>query len=98
MEKITIDLSSVESRSDIHDILISAFELPEDYGRNLDALYDCLSTKYIGEVIKVETLGFETLPEKLENYGKLILSIFSRVSDEMARIPDNSVFDVHRIS
>lgn len=38
-----IDGAAIESRGDLHDTLARQLSLPEWYGRNLDALYDCLT-------------------------------------------------------
>ncbi len=38
-----LDFSGITSREELHDYLAKKLELPEYYGRNLDALYDCLS-------------------------------------------------------
>lgn len=38
----TIDLSAVQDKAALHDMLSRALPLPNYYGRNLDALYDCL--------------------------------------------------------
>lgn len=44
---ITLRLSDATSYNDIHDWLADKLDLPTTYGRNLDALWDCL-TGYIG--------------------------------------------------
>ncbi|MBE7009813.1 MAG: barnase inhibitor [Ruminococcaceae bacterium] len=38
-----IDGAAVNSRSELHDALARQLALPEHYGRNLDALFDCLT-------------------------------------------------------
>ena len=38
-----IDLSDAADKQAVHDILSRALALPEHYGRNLDALWDCLT-------------------------------------------------------
>lgn len=38
----TIDLSGVQDKAALHDLLARSLPLPDYYGRNLDALYDCL--------------------------------------------------------
>ena len=40
---IRIDGAEILSRDDLHDALSRQLSLPEYYGRNLDALYDCLT-------------------------------------------------------
>ena len=38
-----IDLRGIESRGELHDLLEHTLQLPDYYGRNLDALRDVLS-------------------------------------------------------
>ncbi len=38
-----IDGAVIESREQLHDTLARQLSLPEHYGRNLDALFDCLT-------------------------------------------------------
>ena len=44
MTEYRIDISRVNSRDDLHDALEEALPLPSWYGRNLDALYDVLTS------------------------------------------------------
>lgn len=96
MEKITVDLTGIKTRSEIHDVLTKALSLPEYYGRNLDALYDCTSEIFAGRRIELTLVGFDTLPEEFVKYGKTIVSIFERVSSEMVVIEDDSILIVKR--
>ena len=43
MRKCTIDGAAMLTRADAHAQLARALELPEYYGANLDALWDCVS-------------------------------------------------------
>ena len=43
MKKIVLTFSGVTSKEEIHEYLKRKLDLPEYYGRNLDALYDCLT-------------------------------------------------------
>ena len=43
MNEIKIDCSTIETKADFHAALASALSLPDYYGKNLDALYDCLT-------------------------------------------------------
>ncbi len=38
-----IDGAAIRSRDELHDTLTEQLALPAHYGRNLDALYDCLT-------------------------------------------------------
>ena len=43
MRKVILNFSEAGTEEDIHEILQKALEFPAYYGRNLDALYDCLT-------------------------------------------------------
>lgn len=43
MENIVLDFRGLGDREELHDIIEQAMELPDYYGRNLDALYDVLT-------------------------------------------------------
>lgn len=45
METIVIDGAGLASRAAVHDYLFARLGLPDYYGRNLDALYDCLTER-----------------------------------------------------
>jgi len=49
MKQVILDGNVITTRTQLHDALYEQLQLPEWYGRNLDALYDCL-----GEVRDVE--------------------------------------------
>ena len=38
-----IDGAAIETREQLHDALAKQLSLPDYYGRNLDALFDCLT-------------------------------------------------------
>lgn len=42
--RLRINLSGLESKDQLHDLLALGLKLPPYYGRNLDALYDSLTT------------------------------------------------------
>ena len=43
MEIIRIDLGNAADKAELHDLLKERLALPGYYGRNLDALFDCLT-------------------------------------------------------
>ena len=47
MKKIILDFKPIRTKEDVHKYLSMKFDLPDYYGENLDALYDCLTE--IGE-------------------------------------------------
>lgn len=42
MKTIELDFKGCKYIGAVHEVLRSSFELPEYYGENLDALWDCL--------------------------------------------------------
>ena len=60
MKEITINCTAVASLTEIHDILARELNFPEWYGRNLDALHDCLTS--LCEETKITFLHFPALP------------------------------------
>ena len=51
----TIDLRNVKDPESMHDIIEYSLPVPEYYGRNLDALYDVLTSMPADTVITVFT-------------------------------------------
>ena len=45
MTHIVLDGSAIRDREGLHALLAERLSLPEHYGRNLDALHDCLTDK-----------------------------------------------------
>jgi len=43
MRQITLDFSLFTDRAEVHEYLAEKFSFPDHYGKNLDALYDCLT-------------------------------------------------------
>ena len=43
MKQITLDGNLLADAAKVHDYLKEMLEFPEYYGKNLDALYDCLT-------------------------------------------------------
>ena len=60
MKEITIDCTTVASMAEIHEILARELDFPEWYGKNLDALHDCLTA--ICQETKLTFLHFPALP------------------------------------
>ena len=44
MKQVTIDCTRMTNPDEVHDLFSQALDFPDWYGRNLDALYDMLSS------------------------------------------------------
>ncbi len=57
MDTIIIDCGPVSTPESLHSALAHALEFPEYYGKNLDALYDCLTD--VAEPIRLILMDFD---------------------------------------
>ncbi len=73
--RITLDCRMFSQRGEAHDYLAEKLNLPEYYGRNLDALYDCLSGVK-GEIV------FLHADEIDGGYAKKILRVFEDAKEQ----------------
>lgn len=68
MKEIVIDCRGFVPRSDLHSALANALSFPEHYGRNLDALHDCLTD--ISTETRIRLLHWEDVEKSLGNYAR----------------------------
>lgn len=75
---------AIGDRETLHDTLSRQLSLPEYYGRNLDALYDCLTD--LQEPLDVIVLHEEELREALGGYAGALLQVLKDSAAENGRI------------
>ncbi len=78
MQDITLDFTGCKYFLELHDVLKKAFGFPDYYGKNLDALWDCLDN-YCDWDLCVYVKGSNTLPKEFEEYMQKMIRIFERV-------------------
>lgn len=59
MREITIDCTGIPNGAALHALLAERLEFPSHYGKNLDALYDCLTE--ISQQTQITICGLEAL-------------------------------------
>lgn len=69
--KITVDGRRMTSKEVLHAQLKEQCGFPEDYGNNLDALYDLLTSR--SEPLEISIIYAEELKELLCGYGEAFL-------------------------
>lgn len=84
MVEIVLDGQVLQSLEDVHDRFAQALDLPEWYGRNLDALFDCLTD--LGEPVMVRLLHQETLEDRLGRRGRALVRLLRRAAEENFRV------------
>ena len=76
---VTLDGRTIDSCETLHQTLFELLQLPAWYGRNLDALYDCLTD--LREPITLRVIHAHALRETLGGYA----SGFGHVLDDSER-------------
>ena len=89
MQFITLDFTKCKYVDQIHEILKREFKFPDYYGKNLDALWDCLGHYYTCR-LHVYIVGLSTLTDEFKEYMNKILKIF----DDVHRDTPNVTFEV----
>ena len=77
--KICLDGRKMTDREALHTYLAETLTLPAYYGRNLDALHDCLTE--MGEV-GIEVTHQEEMLAALGKYGESLLRLFADIEKE----------------
>jgi len=75
-----IDGALIQSRESLHDTLAEQLALPEWYGRNLDALFDCLTDLH--EETEIRLVHPEELFAHLGVYADVLQAVLRDACDE----------------
>ena len=81
MEKIILDFSNCQYISHIYKEIKAKFDLPQNYGENLDALWDSLQW-YSFELTEITVRGFDNLIDKFDDYAYKVKEVFELVTAE----------------
>lgn len=79
---IVLDFTDCKYLGEIHKILKTKFGLPEYYGENPDALWDCLRYLFYDEKIFVKIYGLNNLEEELKKATMVLLEVLDDVAEE----------------
>ncbi len=79
-----LDGNNITNKETLHDTLTSSLHLPDWYGRNLDALFDCLLD--IQEETEIRLFHGEALEDYLGHYAEILQKVIYRACQENPRI------------
>lgn len=71
MKDITIDCAGLTTALQLHDAFALALDFPDWYGRNLDALYDCLCA--LPEETELILENFAALPAFSRGFLRVLM-------------------------
>lgn len=84
MNICVLDGREIRDREMLHDSLAVSLHFPYWYGRNLDALYDCLTD--LGEETEIRFLWKSVMETYLGEYVTSLLGVIARAAEENPKI------------
>lgn len=100
MNTITLDFTGIKSYWELHEYFRVTFHLPEQYGRNMDALWDCLyySFEFPTTII---LKNISAIPDEMNEEVEIMLELFrdlQREDKKVSVVIDSSPDDSSDIS
>lgn len=83
MNTITLNSSDIKSMYNMHAYLKEVFKLPDYYGFNMDALWDCLQCSFEEETTIV-LKGLDSIPDDM----KYSVPVLIRVFEDLKKVGD----------
>lgn len=80
MTEIRLNGARMSDREAAHEYIKNKLQLPDYYGRNLDALWDLLSTDLSPQ--KITIIRPEMIIQNLGTYGEALLDTFREAAEE----------------
>lgn len=84
MRICVLDGKKVENKEILHDHLAESLDFPKWYGRNLDALYDCLTD--MQEESEIRLRNEKDLTEHLGKYANILKKVLCLAAKDHGKI------------
>ena len=81
---VTLSGKKMTSKEVLHTYLAKKLDFPAYYGKNLDALYDCLTER--NTPLRITVTYTEQLKENLGEYGETFLQVLKDAAEENEQI------------
>lgn len=85
MNTIILDFAGIRSMWSLHEYLKETFHLPDYYGRNMDALWDCLHCAF-EEPTTIVLKSIASLPSGMKEAGDIMLELFRDLEREDSEV------------
>jgi len=79
-EKYVLDFRNVQYYLEFHHVLKKELDLPDYYGCNFDALWDCFR-EMVGVPLNFEVIGIENLERRFGDTGEKLLETLEELKD-----------------
>ena len=80
MKKVVLDGKNIADKASLHETLAMLLDLPEWYGKNLDALHDCLTS--IKDETEIEVINKDALEEAIGRYSFSLMKVLKESAEE----------------
>ena len=81
MNVIQLDFAGIKSLWELHEYLKKAFDLPDYYGHNMDALWDCLHCSF-DEPTTIVLKNLSGISKDLTEAVEIMLELFADLERE----------------
>ncbi len=78
-QRVTLSGNKMTSREVLHTYLAKKLAFPSYYGKNLDALHDCLTER--STLLHITVTYADRLRENLGNYGDALLQVLQDAAE-----------------
>jgi len=82
--RVELDCARMTGRTETHEYLKEKFSFPEYYGKNLDALYDLLTS--VGEAMTIVLVNRPAAELNLGGYGSALLATIREAAEDNPNI------------
>ena len=85
MKRIILDFTGIKTLWELHEYFKTVFQLPEQYGRNMDALWDCLYHSFeFPTTITLKNLS--AIPQEMHEAVEIMLELFHYLQNEYKKV------------
>lgn len=85
MKYITLDFAGIETLWELHEYFKTVFQLPDHYGQNMDALWDCLCYSFeFPTTIKLKNIS--AIPAEMRETVEVMLELFDDLRREDEKV------------